>query len=82
MIHCIALELAEYGVRCNMVSSRSTNTPMQRGMWFDESGEAATIQGFPEQFKLGIPLKKTARPVEIADTVLFLASVLASHITM
>lgn len=82
MSHCIALELAEYGVRCNMVSPGSTNTPMQRGMWPDESGETATIQGFPEQFKLGIPLKKIARPVEIADTALFLASDLASHITM
>jgi len=82
MSQCIALELADYGVRCNLVSPGSTNTPMQRNMWSDESGEASTIEGFPEQFKLGIPLQKIAQPIEIADTVLFLASDLASHITM
>ena len=35
-----------------------------------------------EQFKLGIPLGKIARPQEIANTILFLASDLASHITL
>ncbi|WP_149018408.1 SDR family oxidoreductase, partial [Escherichia coli] len=33
-------------------------------------------------FKLGIPLGKIARPQEIANTILFLASDLASHITL
>ena len=32
--------------------------------------------------KLGIPLRKIATPAEIANTVLFLASDLASHITL
>jgi 2,3-dihydro-2,3-dihydroxybenzoate dehydrogenase len=36
----------------------------------------------PGQFKLGIPLRKVATPAEIAHTVLFLASDLASHITL
>ncbi|MFV3242434.1 SDR family oxidoreductase, partial [Klebsiella pneumoniae] len=35
-----------------------------------------------EQFKLGIPLGKIARPQEIANTILFLASSHASHITL
>ena len=43
---------------------------------------ARTIAGFPEQFKLGIPLQKIATPEEIASVVLFLASNLASHITL
>ena len=40
------------------------------------------IRGFGEQFKLGIPLGKIARPQEIANTILFLASSHASHITL
>jgi 2,3-dihydro-2,3-dihydroxybenzoate dehydrogenase len=40
------------------------------------------IAGFPDQFKLGIPLGKIAQPQEIAATVLFLASDLASHVTL
>lgn len=78
----VGLEMAPFGVRCNLVSPGSTNTPMQRGMWQDESGERNTINGFPEQFKLGIPLGKIAQPQEVADAILFLASDRASHITM
>ncbi|MEQ5209215.1 SDR family oxidoreductase, partial [Proteus sp. fly-1067] len=35
-----------------------------------------------DQFKLGIPLGKIAKPDEIASTILFLASDDASHITL
>ena len=43
----------------------------------------ACMQEIQEQcFKLGIPLRKVATPAEIAHTVLFLASDLASHITL
>lgn len=80
--HCAGLELAPYGVRCNLVSPGSTNTPMQRGMWHSADAEQRTIAGFPDQYKLGIPLGKIAQPEEIANTVVFLASDLASHITM
>lgn len=82
LIRTAGLELASHGVRCNLVSPGSTDTPMQRGMWHDEDARARTIAGFPEQFKLGIPLQKIATPEEIANTVLFLASDLASHITL
>ncbi|AOM41389.1 2,3-dihydro-2,3-dihydroxybenzoate dehydrogenase [Xenorhabdus hominickii] len=78
----VGLELAPYGVRCNLVSPGSTDTPMLRGMWQNAASRQNTIDGFPDKFKLGIPLKKIALPEEIADTVLFLASDLASHITM
>jgi 2,3-dihydro-2,3-dihydroxybenzoate dehydrogenase len=80
--HCAALELAEYGVRCNLVSPGSTDTPMLRAMLADPAGMARTIEGLPEQFKLGIPLKKIATAKEVANAILFLASDLASHITM
>lgn len=80
--HCAGLELGPYGVRCNLVSPGSTDTPMQRGMWHSADAEQRTIAGFPDQYKLGIPLGKIAQPDEIANTVVFLASDLASHITM
>ncbi|SLM62260.1 2,3-dihydro-2,3-dihydroxybenzoate dehydrogenase [Dickeya aquatica] len=76
------LELAAYGVRCNLVSPGSTDTPMQRSLWHSADAEQHTINGFPNQFKLGIPLGKIAQPREITDTVLFLASESASHITL
>lgn len=80
--HCVALELAPYGVRCNVVSPGSTRTPMLAGMLQNSSGEQQLIDGLPEQFKLGIPLGKIAVPDDIANVVLFLASDQAGHITM
>lgn len=78
----VGLELAPYGVRCNLVSPGSTDTDMQRNMWHSDDAEQQRIAGFGEQFKLGIPLGKIARPHEIANTILFLASPDASHITL
>ena len=78
----VGLELAPFGVRVNLVSPGSTDTEMLRGMLPDEGAMARTIAGLPAQFKLGIPLNKIATPREIANTVLFLASSLASHITL
>lgn len=82
LVRCAGLELAAFGVRCNIVSPGSTDTAMQRMLWADESGEAATIAGFPGQFKLGIPLGRIARPEDIAEAVAFMASEQARHITM
>lgn len=78
----VGLELAGCGMRCNVVSPGSTDTDMQRTLWVSEDAEQQRIRGFGEQFKLGIPLGKIARPQEIANTILFLASDLASHITL
>ncbi|ECQ6562926.1 2,3-dihydro-2,3-dihydroxybenzoate dehydrogenase [Salmonella enterica subsp. enterica] len=78
----VGLELAGCGVRCNVVSPGTTDTDMQRTLWVSEDAEQQRIRGFGEQFKLGIPLGKIARPQEIANTILFLASDLASHITL
>lgn len=78
----VGLEMAPLGVRCNIVSPGSTNTPMQQTLWQSPQDEENTVNGFCEQFKLGIPLGKIALPNEIAEAVLFLASDSASHITM
>ena len=80
--HCVALELAPFGVRCNVVSPGTTDTPMLRGMGLNEAGIRRTVAGLPDQFKLGIPLGKAATPLDIAQAVVFLASPQAGHITM
>lgn len=78
----VGLEMAAYGVRSNLVSPGSTDTPMQRSLWQSPSDEQQMIAGYPQHYKLGIPLQKIAQPQEIANTILFLASDLASHITL
>lgn len=78
----VGLELAPFGVRCNVVSPGSTDTDMQRLLWKSADAEQLRIKGSLEQFKMGIPLGKIAHPQEIASTILFLASGHASHITL
>ncbi|GAA1964161.1 2,3-dihydro-2,3-dihydroxybenzoate dehydrogenase [Amycolatopsis minnesotensis] len=82
LTRCLGLELAGHGIRCNVVSPGSTDTPMQRLLWTDENGADAVIAGAPEQFRVGIPLGRIADPADIADAVLFLVSPKARHITM
>jgi 2,3-dihydro-2,3-dihydroxybenzoate dehydrogenase len=55
---------------------------MQRAMWTDDTGAAATVAGRPELFKAGIPLGRIADPEDVAAAVVFLASDRARHITM
>ncbi|MFS8199007.1 2,3-dihydro-2,3-dihydroxybenzoate dehydrogenase (plasmid) [Streptomyces sp. CWNU-52B] len=79
---CLGLEVAEYGIRCNLVAPGSTDTPMLTSMWHDESGPRGTLDGAPEEYRVGIPLRKLARPDDIADAVVFLLSDRAAHITL
>jgi 2,3-dihydro-2,3-dihydroxybenzoate dehydrogenase len=79
---CLGLELAQYGVRCNVVSPGSTDTPMQRSLWADGNAAQAVINGNPDAFRVGIPLGKLASCANVADAVMFLASDAADHITM
>lgn len=76
------MEVAPYGIRCNLVAPGSTDTPMLSSMWHDETGPQGTIEGRPEAFRVGIPLKKLALPTDIAEAVVFLLSDQASHITL
>ncbi|UQA63138.1 2,3-dihydro-2,3-dihydroxybenzoate dehydrogenase [Polyangium aurulentum] len=79
---CLGLELAQHGIRCNVVSPGSTDTPMQRSLWKDGKGAQAVIDGAPDAFRLGIPLQRMADPRDVAGAVLFLLSEQARHITM
>ncbi|MCZ8519583.1 MULTISPECIES: 2,3-dihydro-2,3-dihydroxybenzoate dehydrogenase [Paenibacillus] len=79
---CLGLELAGDGIRCNIVSPGSTDTPMLRSMWTDDEGMQATLHGSLPGYRTGIPLNKLATPEDIACGVLFLASEQAGHLTM
>ena len=82
MVRCLGLELAGSGVRCNVVSPGSTDTPMHEALWPDGTAERRSIAGSPEHFRVGIPLGRIAAPEDIAEAVVFLASERARHITM
>ena len=79
---CLGLELADVGIRCNIVSPGSTDTPMQHALWTDKVAKDAVLRGSLDAFRTGIPLGKIASPEEIAESVLFLLSDKSNHITM
>ncbi|MFN4161194.1 MAG: 2,3-dihydro-2,3-dihydroxybenzoate dehydrogenase [Stenotrophomonas sp.] len=79
---CLGLELAPLGIRCNIVAPGSTLTAMQTGMWENADGAQRVIDGNPDTYKAGIPLRKLATPADIAQAVMFLLSEQAGHIAM
>lgn len=79
---CLGLELASAGVRCNVVCPGSTDTPMQRAFWGEQSGPEQTIRGNLALHRLGIPLGRIAAPDDVAESVLFLLSEAARHVTL
>lgn len=82
LIKCFGLELAQHNIRCNLVSPGSTDTNMQRQLWKDATGPAQVIKGSLENYRGGIPLQRIATPEAIAQSVLFLLSDGAAHITL
>lgn len=81
-VKSMGIELAPLGIRCNIVSPGSTRTEMQLQLWNENYGEEQVIAGDAKQFRLGIPLNKIAEPKDIAQSILFLMSDAANHITM
>ncbi|CAM4006466.1 SDR family oxidoreductase [Nocardia ninae] len=84
----LGLEVAAAGVRVNVVSPGSTDTPMLRGMWTEDAAELSAaardhvLAGDPANFRLGIPLRRVAQPEDVAESIYFLTSPGARHITM
>lgn len=68
----MALEWAEYGVRVNVVSPGTTSTPLMRAVLTPE---------VIKQREARIPLGRLGFASELADTIVFLASPMASYIT-
>lgn len=83
LVKSVGLELAPYGVRCNLVSPGSTDTAMLRDMAnHGDEAIARAVAGDPSRFRLAIPLGKVATPDEVAAAILFLASAQAGQITL
>lgn len=81
-VRSLGLELADRGIRCNIISPGSTDTDMLRGMWSSEDESEQVIAGDPSRYRLGIPLRRIAKADDIAASALFLASDAARHITL
>ncbi len=81
LTRCLGLELAEHGIRCNVVSPGSTDTPMLRSM-LNGSDAARVITGDLAAHRLGIPLGRIASPHDVAHVVTFLLSDHARHVTL
>ncbi|WP_031508999.1 2,3-dihydro-2,3-dihydroxybenzoate dehydrogenase [Streptomyces megasporus] len=78
----LGLELARFGIRCNVVAPGSTETPMLASMHADGDAVGPSVEGSPGTYRVGIPLGRIARPEDIAHAVLFLLSDRAAHITL
>ena len=79
---CLGLELAKFGIRCNIVAPGSTDTDMLRFLWGGVDGTKVSIEGSPKAFRVGVPLGRIAQPSHVSDAVMFLLSEQAAHITM
>ena len=74
---CVALELAQKGVRINAVNPGVTFTNLHRNGGMDDKA----YQAFLEHSKTTHPLGRVGKPEEIAELILFLASPHAGWIT-
>ncbi|MBS4192384.1 SDR family oxidoreductase [Bacillus sp. FJAT-49705] len=74
-----ALESAGFGVRVNVICPSAVYTPMVNII--EEFRSPESTEKAREQSEQRIPLKRYARPQEIAELVLFLSSEKASFIT-
>ncbi len=70
----MALDHAQDSIRVNAVCPGEVQTQMVDEM-LKEAGST------PEELAVGIPMRRLAKPSEIAGCVLFLASDLASYVT-
>jgi NAD(P)-dependent dehydrogenase (short-subunit alcohol dehydrogenase family) len=82
-IECLALELAEHNINVNAICSGAVDTKVARWEYvrYPEIGLGRSKKGLQERFLSQIPLKRYARPEEIAALAAFLASDEANYIT-
>ncbi|BCE01316.1 SDR family oxidoreductase [Marinicellulosiphila megalodicopiae] len=82
LIKTLALEVAPFNIRCNLVSPGSTLTKMQTDFASGPDAQKSILNGSLEQFRLGVPLNKMATPEDIANSIVYLLSEQALQITM
>ncbi|HVA29398.1 MAG TPA: SDR family oxidoreductase [Candidatus Baltobacteraceae bacterium] len=73
LMRTIAVELAPYGITVNDVCPGAVDTPMDAALKQDQKKYAALVSE--------IPLRRMAKPEEIAELCVFLASESAAYIT-
>jgi NAD(P)-dependent dehydrogenase (short-subunit alcohol dehydrogenase family) len=72
-----AVELAPYGIRVNAVAPSATDTPMMR-TWIEQQVDPGA---FERELVRGLLEERLARPEEVADAILFLASSASAYVT-
>ncbi len=79
LTRCLAVELAPHKILVNAVAPGFIDTPMSVVDGKNELEDQAYLEWYVRRRK--IPLARAARPEEIAEAILFLASPLNSYIT-
>lgn len=78
----LALELAEYGIAVNAVCPGFVDTEMLREVFQKRSAiEGKAPEEYEELLTSQVPMRRLAKPEEIADFMLFLSSENANYIT-
>jgi 2,3-dihydro-2,3-dihydroxybenzoate dehydrogenase len=78
----LGLEVAEHGIRCNVVNPGTTRTPMVEALWGGADRSAEAVAGDPSVFRPGIPLGRVADAHDVAEVVEFLVSPRAAHVAL
>lgn len=78
---CVALEVADKGIRANCVCPGAIDTPMMRSIEKATLGEDVSTEEAMKTFGAAYPDGRYATPEEVANLTLFLASDASGHIT-
>lgn len=79
----LALEVAQEGIRVNVIAPGYIDTPIMSRHYLTESGEVDTErrQAMLERFSSFAPMGRIGEPEEVASVALFLASDMSSYMT-
>ncbi len=78
---CAALEVAELGIHINCVGPGPIDTPMMTKLEKQALGDNVSKEEAMKIFAASYPDKRYAKPEEVADMILYLASEKSAHIT-